>query len=70
MEHGAKSAVGIDIIKPKGLHEKSTWQFMKADLNAVDRIKEFNGEKFDSILAFDILEYLDSPYLFFKIFAD
>jgi 2-polyprenyl-3-methyl-5-hydroxy-6-metoxy-1,4-benzoquinol methylase len=66
MMQGAKAAVGIDIVRPKGLTDKSTWRFMNADLNAADWTKEFNGEKFDRILAFDILEHLDSPYLFLK----
>lgn len=66
MEHGAKAAVGIDIVKPKGLLDPSSWRFMNYDLNAADWPTEFKGETFDLILAFDILEHLDSPYAFLQ----
>jgi 2-polyprenyl-3-methyl-5-hydroxy-6-metoxy-1,4-benzoquinol methylase len=66
MEDGAKTAVGIDMVRPKGLTDRSSWRFMSLDLNASDWTKEFHEERFDRILAFDILEHLDSPYLFLK----
>lgn len=66
MEQGAKTAVGIDIVRPKGLTDGSRWRFLNTDLNSETWATEFNGEKFDRILAFDILEHLDSPYLFLK----
>lgn len=66
MEQGASHAVGIDIVKPKGLGSEAAWTFMDSDLNAADWTKDLKSKKFDLILAFDILEHLDSPYVFLK----
>jgi 2-polyprenyl-3-methyl-5-hydroxy-6-metoxy-1,4-benzoquinol methylase len=66
MEEGAQQAVGVDIVKPQIPNEgASRWQFSDADLNDRHWQKEFSNP-FNLVLAFDILEHLDSPYLFLK----
>lgn len=66
MRQGAKRAVGLDIVKPSGINEQSTWQFINGDLNSDQWIRNLDDKNFDLILAFDILEHLDSPYRFLK----
>lgn len=61
---GAATAVGIDVVRPE-IPSGGTngWQFMSTDLNARNWHESFN-EQFDLVLAFDIIEHLDSPFLF------
>jgi 2-polyprenyl-3-methyl-5-hydroxy-6-metoxy-1,4-benzoquinol methylase len=64
MTDGAHTAIGIDVIPPR-VSQDSGWQFMQVDLNAPDWHQAMSTQ-FDLILAFDILEHLDSPYFFLK----
>ena len=64
MDAGARLAVGVDIVEPRGLRADQQWRFIKADLNAVNWTDVFAGQTFDLIYAFDILEHLDSPFRF------
>ena len=66
MRQGAQMAVGLDIVKPAGVTESSKWQFINGDLNSDQWLSELKDKNFDLILAFDILEHLDSPYRFLK----
>ena len=63
---GAASSVGIDIIEPKNAQEKSTWRFLQGDLESDDWYQNLRagGDRFDLIMAFDILEHLSSPFEF------
>ena len=66
MAEGAHSAVGVDLVKPNGFdEEQAKWKFANLDLNS-NRWHEDLPQKFSLILAFDILEHLDSPYDFLK----
>jgi len=58
MEQGASSALGIDVVEPRGAG--STWQFQQLNLNEPEWHKSLS-RGFDLIFAFDILEHLDSP---------
>lgn len=66
MMEGAGSAFGIDIVKPKGFTAESNWQFSELNLDEKKWDQSFNQTKFSLILAFDILEHVESPYLFLK----
>lgn len=64
---GAASATGIDLVKPAFINEK-IWTFLQINLDEQDwGYQVLNQQKqtnFDIIFAFDILEHLNSPYLF------
>lgn len=62
MLEGAKHAVGVDIINP-GFPPENGWEFQKADLNS-DTWAESLGSNHDLVLAFDIIEHVNSPFLF------
>ncbi len=70
MIKGAHYALGIDIEEPPELNEDSqtNWQFEKIDLEKSDWQADLkNSSKqtaFDTILAFDIIEHLNSPWHF------
>jgi len=66
MRQGARRAVGLDIVEPAGLTSNSNWKFINGDLNSDVWTSGVGEGKFDLILAFDILEHLDSPYRFLK----
>ena len=60
-EWGAALAVGVDVVKPSGAG--NGWTFQEVDLNA-GHWHEAWDDPFDLILAFDIIEHLDSPFQF------
>ncbi|HYX31499.1 MAG TPA: class I SAM-dependent methyltransferase [Oligoflexus sp.] len=61
------ASVGVDIEKPKdGVFESNSWQFVQANLDGEDWLKELPLQQFDMILAFDILEHLRSPVAFLE----
>lgn len=64
---GAKKTVGIDIVEPDFGQDSSAknWSFLSLDLNA-PKLADTIGDTFDLVLAFDIIEHLDSPYNFLK----
>ena len=64
MKSGAVAAVGIDLIDP-GASSEESWKFCKADLDSSNWEEDFS-DAFDLILAFDIIEHLDSPYRFLQ----
>lgn len=64
VKDGATSAIGIDIIKPRYFDENSKWIFLESNLDGDDWIKQIPQQEFDLVLAFDILEHLESPYRF------
>ena len=61
---GATSAVGIDLVKPRCLEASSKWVFLDSNLDGDGWIKQIPGQEFDLVMAFDILEHLESPYRF------
>ncbi len=64
---GARLSVGVDIEEPKeGLPATDEWQFVMANLDLGDWMKQIPGGNFDLILAFDILEHLRSPVVFLE----
>ncbi len=71
IREGAVLAVGVDLLEPlfSQSPEASGWRFLRADLNEPQVIKEL-GEIFDLILAFDIIEHLESPYRFLRTCSD
>lgn len=63
--NGAILATGVDIETPENYSESQTWQFLSADLNAPTWSQEL-PDTYDLILAFDIIEHLDSPAKFLE----
>jgi len=69
MVGGARAAVGVDVVTPADLELKDRkWSFLQVDLDCHDWQKkvEIGGPNFDLILAFDILEHLQSPWHFLR----
>lgn len=66
MRHGAKSACGVDFVKPEFFSPQSSWTFVSQNLDDAEWYKNLSAKKYDLILAFDILEHVASPYLFLK----
>jgi 2-polyprenyl-3-methyl-5-hydroxy-6-metoxy-1,4-benzoquinol methylase len=66
MQRGAKFAVGIDVIEPEQRSQTGeSWQYLNLDLNRENWHENFS-DSFDLVLAFDIIEHLDSPYCFLR----
>lgn len=66
-DHGAALSYGVDIEIPReGLAEDNSWHFIQANLDADSWMQPFEGETFDLILAFDIIEHLQSPVVFLE----
>ncbi len=61
---GATEAVGIDIVKPK-ISDDPAWTFIERNLDSPSW-DDGVGHNFDHILAFDILEHVESPFNFLK----
>lgn len=66
IEQGAIAGVGLDLIPPDGA--LGSLHFLTADLNGGDWLSKADvpQKNFDLILAFDILEHLESPYRFLQ----
>jgi glycosyltransferase involved in cell wall biosynthesis/SAM-dependent methyltransferase len=68
---GSGNVVGIDINLPVDYDESGEGlQFLRIDLNEKDWVRSLLGaitlERFDLILAFDIVEHLNAPFEFLK----
>lgn len=63
-DDGASKSYGVDIVTPD-FSEPPLWNFSQLDLEKSDWDAEI-GEKFNIILAFDIIEHLDSPFQFLE----
>ncbi len=71
MTDGARSVVGVDIERPVGLDfENNNLNFLQLDLNnsewASHLASKLEIQKFDLVLAFDIVEHLNAPSDFLK----
>jgi 2-polyprenyl-3-methyl-5-hydroxy-6-metoxy-1,4-benzoquinol methylase len=71
MSEGAQSVVGVDIDRPVEFGEENdNFKFLQVDLNAEDWAgtvaSEVFSEKLDLVLAFDIIEHLNSPVHFLQ----
>lgn len=68
LEHGASHSSGIDILSPPGYSGREKWEFLKLDLDSqwADEFKKSEVNQFDIVLAFDIIEHLNSPFQFLK----
>jgi 2-polyprenyl-3-methyl-5-hydroxy-6-metoxy-1,4-benzoquinol methylase len=64
MNDGANSAIGIDLVKPAA--EANKWRFLQLNLDEKNWDRSLERDTFNLILAFDILEHLESPYQFLK----
>lgn len=62
---GAHRVVGVDLVKPSNA-SSTDWEFLSADLDQSDWSCVLSQEPFDLIFAFDIIEHLQSPYLFLQ----
>ena len=62
---GASRVVGVDLVKPPNAGN-SGWQYLSTDLDHSDWATTLGHEPFDLIFAFDIIEHLQSPYLFLQ----
>lgn len=68
LDHQAVSAVGVDMVEPKGIDTNISWKFKSLNLDHPDWATDIQQEtrQFDCILAFDIIEHLRSPWDFLK----
>jgi 2-polyprenyl-3-methyl-5-hydroxy-6-metoxy-1,4-benzoquinol methylase len=64
-QQGARKVTGIDINPPEFFNHQSLWEFRSLNLNSADWEQELD-EPYDTILAFDIIEHLESPHNFLK----
>lgn len=65
----AKEVIGIDVSKEgiKFLQEEGINNIIYGDVEHLDSIKKLQEEKFDIILASEILEHLNNPGLFYNL---
>ena len=66
-KNGAQKCIGIDLLNPD--YKNESWSFLKEDLNSqswYNKLMENEKIRYHSVLAFDILEHLDSPWTFLK----
>ena len=68
MSEGAQNAVGIDLVRPN-ISDDASWIFLERNLDLPNWNDEV-GSDFDFILAFDILEHVESPFGFLKSCKD
>lgn len=69
IEQGASFACGIDILTPPDLPAKPKWTFTTQNLDDPTWNQRVPAP-FDLILAFDVIEHLESPYLFLQACRD
>lgn len=62
---GASVATGVDIEVPENKPETQSWQFVSTDLNHPEWSQTID-KTYDRILAFDIIEHLESPAKFLQ----
>lgn len=68
---GAAAAVGVDIIMPACEDgDPVELSFLTTDLDRADWTADLPVKSFDLVLAFDILEHLESPYRFLRACRD
>jgi 2-polyprenyl-3-methyl-5-hydroxy-6-metoxy-1,4-benzoquinol methylase len=65
IEEGAVSVVGVDLVKPDNAIG-SKWDFKDLDLDSPDWAVRLTRASFDLIFAFDIIEHLNSPFIFLQ----
>ncbi|MBI2602921.1 MAG: class I SAM-dependent methyltransferase [Deltaproteobacteria bacterium] len=63
IQQGAERAIGVDIVKPDVSDEDCHWQFRQANLDSESWAKDLRDDH-NLILAFDIIEHLNAPFLF------
>jgi len=69
LKEGASLACGIDMVEPAGYSDAEGWSFAQENLDAPDWSGSFGKKystEFDIVLGLDIIEHLNSPYLFLR----